>query len=1057
MEIEINRTFLKYVDNFTELFNKNDSYELEAKYTKKPTIIEFSNILKYIRSINENETIEDILDIFVNYNENNYRISINGLESISEYCKNYIIPTNSIIITKKYVKKPLFFDSFNFKIDIKNEVPVNENDKINILKNIANLDKTFRYKKRFSYIDTSKSFRYDLTIVKSAYNKSKTFIKSNVMSSPDEYEIEVEMIERSNKINQSKLFIETLIKIYAILNNDDYLLTQQQKNTVLQNYFKLVDFKSFYISKNINTPKKLFSGPQPITLEQKNIIDYDLGIITIAKDYTVTDKADGERILLYIDSNNKCYFINSRLDIKYTGVKLEGITNTLLDGEFITKDILNNFVKIFAVFDIYWLNGKNLTTLPLINDIESSKDFSRLETMQSLINKIKNNFKNKNIEIFVKDFKYSEDIFKNCQEILNNNILHKYNYNIDGLIFTPKYYSVGGSYKNDSPNLIGTWNKVFKWKPPHDNTIDFLVNIQKNNETIIDKTYYKVLDIYVGYNPANWEFIKPISYLENKIETNTIYIKKKFIPENVNNNETFAQSYVEIFNDKIYCKNGDEIVNESIVEFSYNNDENLIYPFRWIPLRVRYDKTELYKLSRLSGTANDYATAMNIWKTICYPVTEDLITGKVKIDKKNIIEDDVYYYRNTTRDKFASKPMLDFHNYYIKNQVLFQRFKGKKSLFDVSCGKGGDIPKWIEIGLNKVLGVDISNDNIENPVDGAYARLINFNKKSNSSITFDRKEKTYIFTTLDSSKRFTEEYFESIEDKDNKLVNQVLWGITNNQNLNRYYNFVNEGFDIVSCQFSIHYFFETENKLDNLIWNIDKHLKNGGYFIGTCINGKTLKSKLLEVNYNESITGKKNDRVLWNIKKLYKNDNIINFGDSIEVYMESIGKVFKEYVVNFDILVSKFAKYGIQLLNKNELDKLNLNNSCENFDKSFERLSNIEVNTYNMNFINSIKSMSEDEKIYSFMNMWFIFIKDNKNLNKSYSYESDKQSVKSDKESVKSDKQSVKSDKESVKSDKESVKSDKESVKSDKESVKSDKESVKSDKDKPLKKIIKKI
>jgi hypothetical protein len=40
---------------------------------------------------------------------------------------------------------------------------------------------------------------------------------------------------------------------------------------------------------------------------------------------------------MYFINNGKCYFINNRLDVKFTGVTLNTITNTIIDGEYITE------------------------------------------------------------------------------------------------------------------------------------------------------------------------------------------------------------------------------------------------------------------------------------------------------------------------------------------------------------------------------------------------------------------------------------------------------------------------------------------------------------------------------------------------------------------------------------------------------------------------------------------------------------------------------------------------------------------------------------------------
>ena len=47
-------------------------------------------------------------------------------------------------------------------------------------------------------------------------------------------------------------------------------------------------------------------------------------------------------------------------------------------------------------------------------------------------------------------------------------------------------------------------------------------------------------------------------------------------------------------------------------------EPNNPFGYQWIPLRVRDDKIR----------PNDSHTANNVWKTIQYPVTDDLIKGK---------------------------------------------------------------------------------------------------------------------------------------------------------------------------------------------------------------------------------------------------------------------------------------------------------------------------------------------------------------------------------------------------------------------------------------------
>ena len=75
-----------------------------------------------------------------------------------------------------------------------------------------------------------------------------------------------------------------------------------------------------------------FVGPSSYTLEMKNIrpMNTDSIVPNIRDNYTVTDKADGERKLLFISPEGKIYLINPNMDVQFTGTvsKTKEIWNT---------------------------------------------------------------------------------------------------------------------------------------------------------------------------------------------------------------------------------------------------------------------------------------------------------------------------------------------------------------------------------------------------------------------------------------------------------------------------------------------------------------------------------------------------------------------------------------------------------------------------------------------------------------------------------------------------------------------------------------------------------
>ena len=101
-----------------------------------------------------------------------------------------------------------------------------------------------------------------------------------------------------------------------------------------------------------------FIGPSSVTLQISNIteINVNSNIINIRNNYTVTDKADGERKMLYINENGKIYLINTQCNIEFTGAETQNddLFNTLLDGEHIKHNKLGTFINLYAAFDIYF-------------------------------------------------------------------------------------------------------------------------------------------------------------------------------------------------------------------------------------------------------------------------------------------------------------------------------------------------------------------------------------------------------------------------------------------------------------------------------------------------------------------------------------------------------------------------------------------------------------------------------------------------------------------------------------------------------------------------------
>ena len=103
-----------------------------------------------------------------------------------------------------------------------------------------------------------------------------------------------------------------------------------------------------------------FIGPSQYTLHLQNILppDENVNVPNIRDNYTVTEKADGDRKLLFINNKGKLFLITTNMAVQFTGAKTDNkeLFNTVIDGEHILYNKKREFINVYAAFDIYYIN-----------------------------------------------------------------------------------------------------------------------------------------------------------------------------------------------------------------------------------------------------------------------------------------------------------------------------------------------------------------------------------------------------------------------------------------------------------------------------------------------------------------------------------------------------------------------------------------------------------------------------------------------------------------------------------------------------------------------------
>ena len=286
------------------------------------------------------------------------------------------------------------------------------------------------------------------------------------------------------------------------------------------------------------------------------------------------------------------------------------------------------------------------------------------------------------------------------------------------------------------------------------------------------------------------------------------------------------------------------------------------------------------------------------------------------------------YYSSGYRDpgkegrKASRIIFLRSFNNWVKASMInkYCRKLGKGvAVLELCCGKGGDLDKYFMNNIKLFVGADISKESLKNAMD-RLEKIKNEKYKDNFRIKC-------IFIKDDLSS------------PDNRFLEKI------NKN---YY------FDLVSCQFALHYHFQNEKRLNAFLTNVSSRLCEGGYFIGTIIEDNVIvkrlrnRKKITENKYLKEKFTFGNE--YYSVKFSQKHFDIKNgpFGIKYGFYLEDSidnrdeeGKIkyVEEYLIVFNEFVELCKKYDLYLVEKENFTKFyNDYVKIEQFKRLSERM-----------------------------------------------------------------------------------------------------------------------
>lgn len=1025
MSLELHPNDVAQAEALWRSWKSGTDVELEATFPALD-LTRWMFVLQHLRSLGLREEPQPLkLNIMV---AGGLRFTLVGEGVIQEFCKDNTLigkPFHVVLKEKKRTADVVTGQSvtetdwkdYGVRVKLRRELPLAMDDVRvrDVLSRWPTIPKSFRYMKRFSFESQQlQGIQFDLSLVRESkrgprgeYIPATSFVTAEIAKQPMHYEVEVEAKDTSAPLKALITGIATVLRGMQ----RSYILVRESTR------LKVLD----YISTQTGAGSGIFPGPQPATLERVNILagPTEEGVPNLrTADYNVTDKADGLRCLLVVMKNGQVFLVDTNMSVYGTDLRIadQAWRGVILDGEWITQDANKKPVNRYYAFDIYnGRGGADVTGRPFLirgnaaGGPEGGATMpSRFAEMTDCVGAIAAaprvaGVPPQNVlHVAMKTFRTAitpEDplgIFKEAAETLDR-LRADTPYHIDGLIFTPNAAPL--------PKMAGTWPAQLKWKPASENTIDFMAVFERDRDTgeelvstkLREDTNqivrYKTLRLFVGSNtdpaladprdtilsqkplPASLEKgeFKPVEFTVQPADPMASVC---YLALNAGATDPAgaaeAATAMAAEEDVLRCtQTGDPIQSRSIVEMAYHPEAPP--GWRWEPLRVRWDKTERFQRGIMGRTMNADWVANSIWSSIHAPVTEHMIrTGALEegvgdTDTTQGAQDVTaarYYVRKApARDLHRVRGLREFHNRYIKEDILLNRvLTPGVALYDMTCGMAGDIHKWIKGKVGWVLGTDIAEKNLTDPRDGAYRRYLNQIVRTNGQIP------PMLFVQANAAQRLADGG--AGQTQMDRAMLRVLWGgeePTAPAYAQSFKGKAADGFDVVSCMFSLHYFFKDRATVDGWLRNVADTLRVGGYFVGCCFDGDAVAELLADVPVDGMKQGVEGGADIWSITRRYGEGGLPatdeGLGKAVDVNFISIGETYTEYLVSWTYLQRRMEGIGCELLNAEELATLGLQNSTNMFETSYNMAA----------AVGRQFPMSATLRRFSFLNRWFIF------------------------------------------------------------------------------------
>lgn len=744
-----------------------------------------------------------------------------------------------------------------------------------------------RFKLRLSYLFIGRDWRLDLTAVKSGriddIGKSAAAIRDKMFRAVsttnlhrelpadeiDSWEVEIEHVGKE-PVDSAQIASVTR-HVFGLIN-PDHVNSAMFRERIARAYKEIYGVNA---PASVDSVKRLTNQVIALT---KNTYYRE---VYPAEGYYLTDKADGVRCILMRDTDVVYMLTNEMREYKVTGKKSEAgewaNSITIADAEYVEA------TNTAYVFDVMVLG----------NDRLADHDFSR---RLSRLDEAANRLQCAGLTVAVKRYIRVEP---GDQETAFRGILADAPYETDGIILVRP----GDNY-GDTRN--------YKWKPMEQLTIDFLA--VRAPSSLLGVKPFTVRDghvlyiLFVGIDHRMRERIGMgllKQYRSLFPEADPVYYPIQFSPSiapqaylywHPANGPDIDRKIVELGREITYGRRTGTIGGFQSVDQVTMVGASMLAALggaqatRQLPSDVRIGdwkfvrvRTDRARETRYYG--NDFRVAELTYMNFADPfLVQDLWSPRVG-------------YFDTTIDVNTGYIAPNKYKRYVLSRILKQLFSRLERVIDLCAGRGADIHRLQEIGVDMALCIDSDSTALAELVRRKYeyGRMMR-SRAGGSEIVKDVHGMT-VYTLLQDMRTPATELVKAVSE----------------------FPFTPGQVNGIMCNFALHYFCDTDETLSNFLDFVAQMLAVGGVFLFTVLDGKAVFDLLSNVQTGESweVRTDGDQHIKYAIRKDYSGKTLSPTGQTIAVKLPFSADLYTEPLANVDYIVrrAKAAGLAVELRN----------------------------------------------------------------------------------------------------------------------------------------------